>query len=99
MADEESFGEVKFSLWDKIRLLQEWAPVMTYVQEFLGTEDVHAKTLIVTSACEWLASKSTGTDVDDELVAHVDAILRSSEGEAMLRWVVAKIEEASGNDE
>jgi hypothetical protein len=95
MVDENKYGAANnISLWDKIRLLQEWSPVVTYVQAFLAEHDPHAKTLIVADACEWLASKSKNTTVDDELVAHVTAVLKSPQGESLLRWILAKVEQA-----
>lgn len=90
----DNYGD-NLSVWEKIRILQEWAPVLTYVQAFLGVRDAHQKSLIVMDAAEWLASKTTGTKVDDELVSHLDAILKSEEGEAFLRWVLNKAGEAS----
>lgn len=90
MADGNDFGS-EFSLWDKLRLLQEWAPVLTYVQAFLATEDEHEKALVIAQACKWLASKSPDTTVDDELVEHVTRVLRSKEGEDFLRWIVDKV--------
>lgn len=95
MVDENKYGAASnISLWDKIRLLQEWSPVVTYVQAFLAESDPHAKTLIVADACEWLASKSKNTQVDDELVAHVTAVLKSPQGESLLRWVLDKVDQA-----
>lgn len=79
------------SVWDKIRILQEWAPAATYIQAFLGEHDPHRKAVIVSDACEWLASKSS-TKVDDELVSHLTAMLKSPQGEAFLRWVILKLE-------
>lgn len=87
---EPNYGSV--SIWEKIRILQEWSPVVTYVQAFLAEHDPHAKSLIVADACEWLAAKSKNTKVDDELVDHVTAILKSPQGESFLRWIVAKID-------
>jgi hypothetical protein len=81
-----------YTLWEKIKILQEWAPIASYAQDFLAERDPHKKSLIVADACKWLASKSDGTKVDDELVAHVTAILKSPQGESFLRWVVAKTE-------
>lgn len=83
----------QMSVWEKIRIIQEWSPLVTYIQSFLAVGDTHQKSLIVTDACEWLASKSQ-TKVDDELVAHIEAILKSPQGESFLRWVVDKIEGA-----
>ena len=92
---EDKYGSAsKITLWDKVRSLQEWAPVATYVQAFLSEHDPHRKSLIVADACEWLASKSKDTKVDDELVAHVTAILKSPQGESFLRWILAKVEQA-----
>lgn len=79
------------SVWEKIRIIQEWSPLVTYVQSFLAVGDPHQKSLVVADACEWLASKSK-TRVDDELVGHLEAILKSPQGESFLRWVLAKID-------
>ena len=87
---DNKYGGV--SVWEKIRILQEWSPVVGYVQSFLGSHDPHQKALIVADACEWLASKTTGTKVDDELVSHLTAVLKSPQGESMLRWALAKID-------
>ena len=79
------------SVWEKIRILQEWAPAVSYIQQFLGTSDPHQKAVVMADACEWLASKSQ-TTVDDELVGHLTAVLKSPQGESLLRWVIAKVE-------
>jgi hypothetical protein len=92
MSDENVYGSSNLTVWEKIRILQEWAPLVTYVQAFLGTYDPHGKAVIVADCCEWLASKTKGTKVDDELVTHLTAILRSPQGEAFLRWVVDKVD-------
>jgi hypothetical protein len=47
---------------------------------------------VISEACEWLAS-NTGSTLDDELVKHLAAVLRSPEGEALVRWVLLKVEE------
>ena len=82
------------SIWEKLRLIQEWAPVLSFAQAFIATADPHEKSLVVADCCEWLASKTTGTTVDDELVSHLSALLRSEEGEAFLRWAIEKVEKA-----
>lgn len=92
MSSEPNYGAAgSASIWEKIRILQEWSPLVTYVQAFLATHDPHGKSIVVADACEWLASKSKGTKVDDELVQHVTAVLKSPQGEALLRWVVSKV--------
>lgn len=81
------------TIWEKIRLLQEWSPLLTFAQAFLATTDAHDKVLVVTDAAEWLASKTPGTKVDDELVAHIAAVLRCPQGESLLRWLISKVDE------
>lgn len=78
------------SVWQKIKLVQEWTPVLTFVQTYLATVDPHRKALVVADCCEWLSSK-TSTKFDDELVSHVSSLLRSEEGEAFLRWAAEKV--------
>lgn len=82
------------SVWEKIKFVQDWMPLVSYIQAILATTDPHQKSLAVADACEWLASKSK-TTVDDELVSHLTAILKSPQGESFLRWVLAKIEGVS----
>ena len=89
--DSNQYGS-NLSIWEKIRLFQEWAPILTFAQAFLATPDPHRKALVVADACEWLASKTGGTKVDDELVSHLSALLRSKEGEAFVRWVIGKVQ-------
>lgn len=81
----------KMSVWEQIRLVQEWYPLVTYIQAMLATADPHQKAVVVADACEWMASKSQ-TKVDDELVGHLSAMLKSPQGESFLRWVLAKVE-------
>jgi archaellum biogenesis protein FlaJ (TadC family) len=83
--------EYGLTLWEKIRFFQEWAPVASYVQSFLATSDPHRQAIIVADACEWLASK-THTRLDDEFVNRLAAVLRSREGEELLRWVVSAVQ-------
>jgi len=78
-------------IWEQIRLLNEWSPVLGFGQRFLAEHDVHRRTLIVADGLEWLAAKSK-TALDDEAIQLIDAILRTPQGEALVRWVVAKLE-------
>jgi len=91
MDEKYGFGG-GMSLWDKLRIIQEWAPLLTYIRAFsAATADPHKQAVVVADACEWLASK-TETRLDDEFVSHLSAVLRSPQGEAFLRWVVTKVQ-------
>jgi hypothetical protein len=79
------------SIWEKLALIQAWAPLLTFGQRFIGSPDPFAKAVVVSECCEWLASK-TNSGLDDELVKHIAAVLRTREGEQLVRWAVGKVE-------
>lgn len=90
-ADEYAkYGE-RLSIWQQLALLQAWAPLIGYAQRFVNESDPYRKGVIISDACEWLASK-TSSPVDDELVRHVATLLRTKEGEQLVRWCLLKIE-------
>lgn len=87
-AEVDRYGN-SLSIWEKLLLIQAWAPLLTFAQRFVSTPDPHAKSVVVIECCEWLASK-TDSGVDDELVKHVAAVLKTPEGENLVRWIVVK---------
>lgn len=87
--EQQEYGDI--SVWQKIQLIQEWSPLISFGQAFLAEQDMFKKTVIVTDCLEWLASKSK-TKLDDELVAKIDALLKTKQGEDFVRWLVSKIE-------
>jgi hypothetical protein len=89
-AESAQYGD-NLTIWQKLALIQAWAPLLTFGQRYLSAFDPYAKAVVVGEACEWLASK-TDSGLDDELVKHVAALLKTKEGEALVRWAVAKIE-------
>ena len=90
--EAEQYGAV-LSIWEQLRLLSEWSPLLAFGQKLMAETDPHAKTIVVAEALEWLASKTKATNVDDELVNLVSAILKSPQGEALVRWCVKKAED------
>lgn len=84
------YGE-NLTIWQKFALIQAWAPLLTFAQRFLGANDPYAKSLVIGEASEWLASK-TDSPLDDELVRHLAAMVKTPEGEAFVKWIVSKIE-------
>jgi len=79
------------NIFEKLRLLAEWSPLLTYMQTLAAEDDIHAKAVIVSEAAEWVASR-TELEWDDELVEHVADIIRSEEGEALIRWILSQLE-------
>lgn len=89
-SEADQYGNT-LSLWEKIALLQAWAPMIGYAQRFSQETDPFKRGLVVADACEWLASK-TSSQADDELVKHLAAVLRTQEGEALVRWCLMQVE-------
>ena len=79
------------NVWQAIRLLQTWSPLITYAQSFLAETDPYRRGIIIAEATEWVASK-TDAQADDELVALLGDLLRTDEDEKLVRWCVAQVE-------
>ena len=79
------------SMWEKLALIQAWAPLLSYGQRFMSASDPFAQAVIVSECAEWLASK-TDSGVDNELVKHLADVLKTAQGESLVRWAVGKVE-------
>ena len=84
----DQFG-AGLSIWEQIRLCQEWAPLIGYAQRFTQEADTYKRSVVVAEALEWVASK-TKSPLDDELVTRVVAVSKTKEGEELIRWALAK---------
>lgn len=102
MSSSEQFGATPaeidrygagLSIWEAMKLLQRYAPLIAFGREFVTTLDPYKKSLVVADACEWLASQ-TKSGVDDELVKHVAEVLKTPQGEALVRWCLLQAEAA-----
>lgn len=84
-ADEaQQYGNT-LNIWQALKLLQTWSPLIQFAQKFVNTIDPYAKGLVVAEACEWLASKTDST-VDDQLVRLLADVAKTKEGEALVRF-------------
>lgn len=83
-AEAQQYGNT-LSIWQAMRLLQTWSPLIQYGQRFVQELDPYKKGLIVAEAVEWLAAK-TDTTADDQLVRHLAEVARTKEGEALIRF-------------
>jgi hypothetical protein len=90
--DEATKYGAGLSIWQQLALLQQWAPLIGYGQRLVNEPDTFKRSLVIADACEWLASK-TSSALDDELVQHVGNLLKTKEGEALVRWALLKVEE------
>lgn len=80
-------------LLDKLRMLSEWMPLLGRLQMVAAAQTPHDQALAVIAAAQWAAGKSD-TNVDDEALRHIEAVLKTPEGKAMFDWVLSKFSEA-----
>jgi hypothetical protein len=79
------------NLWQSLMLLQRWSPLIGYGQRFVAELDPYRQSLIVSEAAEWLASQ-TKAQADDQLVRLLADLLKTQEGEALVRWILLQVE-------
>jgi hypothetical protein len=91
-SEQQEYGN-KLSIWQQIQLLQAWAPLIGYGQRFVNEADPYKRSIVVSEAAEWLASKTNAT-ADDQLVKLLADLLKTKEGEALVRWCLLQVEAA-----
>ena len=79
------------SIWEQIALVQQWAPMIGYGQQILAEKDNYKKAVLVGDAMEWIATKSA-TKIDDDVVKMITSIIETKQGEALIRYIVARVE-------
>jgi hypothetical protein len=75
------------SIVQQIKLVSEWAPLLAFGQRWLAEKDPGRRVDILGDTAEWLASK-TATKFDDQIVSRLFAMLKTSEGEEFVRYLV-----------
>jgi len=83
---------------EDIRMLVEWAPLLGYARQYSAATDAGKQNAVIGDALEWLASR-TKCRLDDELAGHVAAVLKTSEGAALVRWFVSVAAEMESVDD
>ena len=83
-SEERQYGST-LDIWQAIRLLQAWSPLLQYGQKFLAESDPYQKGLIVAEAAEWLAAQ-TDSDIDDQLVRRLAAVAHTPQAEDLIRY-------------
>jgi hypothetical protein len=74
------------------RLLMEWSPLATMIRQFGAEPDPVKRAEIAGDAIEWLAAK-TESRLDDELAKRLAAVLRTTEGVALVSWVADALDQ------
>lgn len=87
--EEELYG-AGFPLLEKLKLLAEWAPLLARLQSIADAKTPHDQAVAVVKMLQWAAGKSM-TELDDEALSHVEAVLKTPEGKAAFDWVFSKV--------
>ena len=92
-ASEEVCGEVygSLSIVDKVKLLAAWAPMLAKLEAVAVAKTPQDKAIALVAALR-LAADHTSTVKDNNVLDHVEALLKTPEGKALVEWfaVVAK---------
>ena len=88
MSDDEYGYDA--SWWDTLAMIQQLMPLVSYAQRALNEPDPYRKGIVVADALEWLASRSK-TQVDDEVVKLFGDVIKTPEGERLVRYIIAKV--------
>lgn len=89
--DVDIYG-ANLPILDKLKLLAEWAPLIGRVQVIMDAKTPYDQASAIVSVLRWAAGKSA-TDLDDEALFHLEALLKSPEGQAFFKWAVSKVSE------
>jgi len=85
--NEEQFGAMYGSLtiMDKVKLLVVWAPMLAKLEAVATAKTPQEKALALVSALR-LCADQTSTTKDNNVLDHVEAILKTPEGQALIVW-------------
>ena len=89
MTEPEIYG-ASFPFFDKLKMLAEWAPLLSRLQAVGVARTPHEQALAAVAVAQWAAGKSE-TTVDDEMLKHFEAMLRTPAGQAFLEWSLGQL--------
>lgn len=87
---EDLYG-ANLPILEKLKLLAEWAPLLGRLQMVIDADKPYDQAVAVVKALQWAAGKSD-MEVDDEALFHLEAVLKSAEGQAFFQWIVSKVQ-------
>lgn len=86
--DDERFGAGGIPILKQLQLLAQWGPLLNLLSPIATASTPRDKAVAVLKALAFAAGK-TKTTIDDEVVAHFEAVLKTPEGEALFNWIAA----------
>lgn len=93
MENEEELYGAGLPILEKLKMLAEWAPLLGRLQTVMDAKTPEEQALAIVRVLQWAAGKSS-TELDDEALFHLEALLKSAEGKAFFGWIVQKVQGA-----
>jgi hypothetical protein len=90
MDNEEEIYGAGMPLLERLKLIAEWAPLIGRLQAVMDADTPYDQATAVVKTLQWAAGKSQ-TAIDDEALFHLEAVLKTPEGQAFFNWVVGKV--------
>jgi hypothetical protein len=90
MVENEEIYGAGMPILDKLKLLAEWAPLIGRLQSVMDAKAPYDQATAIVKTLQWAAGKSQ-TSLDDEALFHLEAVLKTPEGQAFFNWVVGKV--------
>lgn len=87
--NEELYG-AGMPIFEKLKLLAEWAPLLGRLQSVMDAKTPYDQATSIVKTLQWAAGKSA-TAFDDEALFHLEAVLKTPEGQAFFNWAVDKV--------
>lgn len=84
---EEQLYGAGLSFVDAVKLLVQYGPMLGRLQAIAAAATSYEKAKEIVAAAKWMASQTKSTTLDDDAVAHLEAVLNSPEGKAVFDWI------------
>lgn len=83
---DEVFGGM--SVQDRLKMLSDWLPVLAKLGPFAAAKTTHERLLAIIGLLRVAADK-TGTTKDNLVLDHIERLLRTPEGIALVDWLAS----------
>jgi hypothetical protein len=89
MSENEVYGAdgKPLSTLQKVKLLIDWAPLLALLEQVAKAPGNQDKALALVTTLRWLAKK-TETANDDKALDHLEAVLKTPEGAAIVNFFI-----------
>ena len=86
----EKIGAGGLPILDQLRLLAQWGPLLSYLQAIATAPTARSRAEAALAALLFAAGK-TDTKIDDDLISHLEGILKSPQGAEFFDWLIALV--------